>query len=130
MKNTSFQASEAGHKFIELYAEPMVTNAYLKVALLVLSVVSLTLLTLFWRAETAASRMKPLVISISDLGRGQVMNYDDFSKIPIDRVSKYYLARWCQLYYDRNHATLQRDFSQSLELISHQLQSALSLINI
>jgi type IV secretory pathway TrbF-like protein len=124
MKNTSFQTSEAGHKFIELYAESMVTNTYLKVALLVLSVVVLTLLTLLWRAETAASRMKPLIISISDLGRGQVMNYDDFSKIPVDRVSKYYLARWCQLYYSRNHATLQRDFSQSLDFFSSQLQSA------
>lgn len=124
MKNTSFQTSEAGHKFIELYAEPVVTNTYLKVALLVLSVVAVTLLTLLWRAETAASRLKPLVISISDVGRGQVMNYDDFSKIPVDRVSKYYLARWCDLYYGRNHATLQRDFSQSLDFFSNQLQSA------
>lgn len=124
MTKTSFTATESGHKFIELYAEPIVTNTYLKVALLVLSVVALTLLTLLWRAETAASRMKPLIISISELGRGQVMNYDDFSKIPIDRVSKYYLARWCQLYYGRNHATLQRDFSQSLDFFSNQLQSA------
>ncbi|HLH34679.1 MAG TPA: VirB8/TrbF family protein [Alloacidobacterium sp.] len=124
MKNTSFQTSEAGHKFIELYAEPVVTNTYLKVALLVLSIVALALLALLWRAETAASRLKPLVISVSDVGRGQVMNYDEFSKIPIDRVSKYYLARWCELYYGRNHATLQRDFSQSLDFFSNQLQSA------
>lgn len=124
MTNTSYQTSEAGHKFIELYAEPVVTNTYLKIALLVLSVVVLALLALLFRAEMAASRLKPLVISISDVGRGQVMNYDDFSKIPIDRVSKYYLARWCQLYYGRNHATLQRDFSQSLDFFSNQLQSA------
>lgn len=124
MKNTSFQTSEAGHKFIELYAEPVVTNTWLKVALLVLSVVTLASLVLLYRAQTAASRLKPLVISISDIGRGQVMNYDDFSKIPIDRVSKYYLARWCELYYGRNHATLQRDFSQSLDFLSNELQSA------
>ena len=124
MTKTSFTTTEAGHKFIELYAEPIVTNTYLKVALLVLSVVALALLALLFRAETAASRLKPLVISISDVGRGQVMNYDDFSKIPVDRVSKYYLARWCQLYYGRNHATLQRDFSQSLDFFSNQLQSA------
>ena len=124
MTKTSFSTSEAGHKFIELYAEPVVTNTWLKIALLVLTIVALTLLTILWRAETAASRMKPLVISISGIGRGQVMNYDDFSKIPIDRVSKYYLARWCQLYYSRNHATLQRDFSQSLDFLSNQLQSA------
>lgn len=124
MTKTSFSTSEAGHKFIELYAEPIVTNTWLKIALLMLSIVALALLALLWRAETAASRLKPLVISISDIGRGQVMNYDDFSKIPIDRVSKYYLARWCELYYGRNHATLQRDFSQSLDFFSNELQSA------
>ncbi|MFT4113524.1 VirB8/TrbF family protein [Silvibacterium sp.] len=116
--------TDAGHKFLELYAEPVVTNTYLKIALLVLSIVTLALLALLWRAETAASRLKPLVISITDAGRGQVVNYADFSKVPVERVSKYYLARWCELYYGRNHATLQRDFSQSLSFLSDPLQSA------
>ena len=124
MTKTSFSTTEAGHRFLELYAEPVVTNTYLKIALLVLSVVALALLALLYRAETAASRLKPLVIAVSDLGRGQVMNYDDFAKIPVDRVSKYYLAHWTELYYGRNHATLQRDFSQSLSFLSDPLQSA------
>jgi type IV secretion system protein VirB5 len=124
MAKTSFTTTEAGHRFLELYAEPVVTNTYLKIAVLVLSVVALALLALMYRAQSAALRLKPLVISISDIGRGQVMNYDDFSKIPVDRVSKYYLARWCELYYGRNHATLQRDFSQSLDSFSNELQSA------
>jgi type IV secretion system protein VirB5 len=125
MTKTSFSTTEAGHRFIELYAEPVVTNTYLKLALLVLSIVVLALLALLWRAETAALRLKPLVIAVYDIGRGQVMNYDDFSKIPVERVSKYYLARWCELYYGRNHATLQRDFSQSLSFLSDPLQSAM-----
>ncbi len=123
-KKTAYAATDAGHRFIELYAEPVVTNTYLKVALLVLSVVALALLALLYHAETAASRLKPLVIAVSDIGRGQVMNYDDFAKIPIERVSKYYLARWAQLYYGRNHATLQRDFGESLSFLSGELQSA------
>lgn len=124
MTNTSFSTTDAGHRFLELYAEPVVTNTYLKVALLVLSIVALALLALLYRAQTAALRLKPLVIAVSDLGRGQVMNYDDFAKIPVDRVSKYYLARWAELYYGRNHATLQRDFSQSLDFFSGPLQTA------
>ncbi len=116
--------TDAGHKFLELYAEPVVTNSYLKVAILVLAIVALTSLALLYRAQTAASRLKPLVISVSDIGRGQVMNYDDFSKVPIDRVSKYYLARWAELYYGRNHATLQRNFAESLNFFSNPLQSA------
>ncbi|MGC1783363.1 MAG: VirB8/TrbF family protein [Acidobacteriaceae bacterium] len=122
--NKTLPITDAGYKFLELYAEPVVTNTYLKMAILVLSVVALALLALLYRAETAALRLKPLVISISDIGRGQVMNYDDFATIPIERVSKYYLARWTGLYYGRNHATLQRDFSQSLNFFSNELQSA------
>jgi hypothetical protein len=122
-KNTPM-VTDAGLKFLELYAEPVVTNTYLKVALLVLSVVTLCCLVLLYRAQTAALRLKPLIISTTDAGRGQVMNYADFSKIPVERVSKYYLARWAQLYYGRNHATLQRDFTESLNFFSDPLASA------
>ncbi len=124
MKKTSFSATDAGHKYLELYAEPVVTNTYLKVALLVLSIVTLALLALLYRAETVASRLKPLVISVSEAGRGQVSSYTDFSKVPIDHVSKYYLARWAELYYGRSHATLQRDFAESLNFFSNPLQNA------
>jgi type IV secretory pathway component VirB8 len=116
--------TSAGQKFLELYAEPVVTNTYLKVALLVLSAVTLGCLALLYHADTAALRLKPLIISITDAGRGQVVNYADFSHVPVERVSKYYLARWAQLYYGRNHATLQRDFADSLSFFSNDLQSA------
>ncbi|HEY0758758.1 MAG TPA: VirB8/TrbF family protein [Acidisarcina sp.] len=121
---SNYPVSDAGAKFLELYAEPVVTNTYLKIAILVLSAVALTLLALLYRAQTAALRLKPLVISVSDLGRGQVVDYADFSKLPVERVGKYYLARWAELYYGRNHATLQRDFSESLNFFSNDLQSA------
>ena len=124
MTKTSFSTTEAGHRFLELYAEPVVANTYLKVALLVLSIVTLALLALLYRAETAALRLKPLVISVSEAGRGQVSSYTDFSKVPIDHVSKYYLARWAELYYGRNHATLQRNFAESLNFFSSPLQNA------
>jgi type IV secretory pathway TrbF-like protein len=123
-KQDSFPITDAGHKFLELCAEPVVTNSYLKVTILVLSIVSMVLLLLLYQAQTAALRLKPLVISITDAGRGQVMNYADFSKVPVERVGKFYLARWAELYYGRNHATLQRDFSESLSFFSNELQSA------
>ena len=45
-KQTTFAATKAGHRFLELYAEPVVTNTYLKVAILVLSAVTLASLAL------------------------------------------------------------------------------------
>lgn len=124
MTKPSLETTDAGHRFLELYAEPVVTNTYLKVALLVLSAVTLVSLALSYKAQTAALRLKPIVISISDIGRGQVMNYDDLSHVPVERVSKYYLARWAALYYGRNHQTLHRDFSESLNFFSNDLQGA------
>src|SRR5258708_13146174 len=123
-KQPAFPITAAGEKYLELYAQPVVTSSYLKAALLALSLVCLALLLLFYRAQTAALHLKPLIISVSDAGRGQVMQYDDFEKVPLDRVSKYYLARWATLYYARNHATLQRDFSESLNFFSDPLENA------
>jgi type IV secretory pathway TrbF-like protein len=123
-KRTEFPITEAGSKYLELYSEPVVTNTYLKIALLVLALVSLALLFLFSRAQSAALRLKPLVISVSDIGRGQLIQYDDLTKVPMDRVSKYYLARWATLYYGRNHSTVQRDFADSLNFFSDQLQNS------
>jgi type IV secretory pathway TrbF-like protein len=129
-QNNTPSITEAGQKFLELYAEPVVTNTYLKIAILVLSAVTFVLLILFYRAENAALRLKPLIVSVSDAGRGQVVSYADFSKVPIERVSKYYLARWVTLYYGRNHATLQRDFGESLKFFSDELQGiTLSRVN-
>ncbi len=120
----TFPVTEAGQKFLEAYAEPIVTSTYLKIAVLVLAIVSSVLLLLLYRAQTAALRLKPLIISVTDSGRGQVMHYSDFDSIPIERVSKYYLARWAELYYGRNHLTLQRDFAESLTFLSDDLQDA------
>lgn len=122
--NQTFPITDAGHKFLELYAEPVVANTYLKMTVLSLSIIVVGLLVLLYHAETAALRLKPLVISVTEAGRGQVASYADFSKVPVERVSKYYLARWASLYYGRNHATLQRDFGESLNFLSNSLQSA------
>jgi type IV secretory pathway TrbF-like protein len=123
-KHNALPVTEAGQKFLELYAEPVVTNTYLKVAILVLAAVAAVSLYLLYRAQTAALQLKPLIISVTDSGRGQVMRYDDFRSIPIERVSKYYLSRWAGMYYGRNHATLHRDFAESLNFFANDLQAA------
>jgi type IV secretion system protein VirB5 len=116
--------NETRAKFLEAYAGPVVTNTYLKVALLILAAVCSLLALLFYRAQTAALHVKPLIIAVTDSGRGQVMRYDDFRSVPIERVSKYYLARWTALYYGRNRSTLQRDFAESLDFFTDSLSNS------
>jgi type IV secretory pathway TrbF-like protein len=117
--------TEAGEKFLELYAEPVVTNTYLKIAILVLALVSSALLILLYRAQTSALHLKPLIIPITGTGRAEVLHVEDFGAIPIEQVSKYYLARWATLYYGRNHATLERDFADSLAFLANDLEAVI-----
>ncbi len=79
--------TDAGHRFLELYAEPVVTNTYLKVAILVLSDVTFCCVVLIYRAQTAAWHLKPLIITTTVAGHGEVRNYADFSKFPVERAS-------------------------------------------
>src|SRR5579883_732871 len=123
-KENSLEISGAGKKFLEAYAEPTVASSYLKLALLVSFVISTVLALLLYRAQTAALHLKPPIIYVNDLGRGEVRQYEDFRGIPVERVSKYYLARWAECYYGRNHATLERDFGETLNFFSNEMQSA------
>src|SRR5258708_21504475 len=79
---TRFNRSEAAHKYLEQYGDPIVTNTYLKLTILILAAVSLTTLTLFYRAQAALSSIKPLVIPINDVGRAEAVDYQNFAYKP------------------------------------------------
>ena len=57
---TSFRPSEAAEKYLEQYGDPIVTNTYLKLTILILAAVSLVTLSLFYRAQMALSTIKPM----------------------------------------------------------------------
>ena len=88
--------TEAGQKFLEAYAEPVVTNTYLKICGLVLAMVSPEFACAVLPGAECRSSTEAADHSVTDSGRGQVMHYDDFRSVPIERVSKYYLARWAE----------------------------------
>ncbi len=48
-----FNLSEAGQKYLERYGDPIVTNTYLKLTILIFGVVCLSVLVLLYRAQTA-----------------------------------------------------------------------------
>ncbi len=115
--------TDAGHKFLELYAEPVVTNTYLKVAILALR----SLRSLRLRYSTVPKRGAANETACHIHHRCRTRPGGELCRllaVPVERVSKYYLARWAQLYYGRNHATLQRDFAESLNFFSNELQGA------
>ena len=117
--------STGKRKFLEVYAEPVVLNSYLKAAVLVLGLVSVALLCMLVRTQNALVNVKPLVIRINDVGRADVVSYSAFSYQPQDADNRYFLSQWARLYYSRNRYTLQRDFTHALAFLNGDLQSSI-----
>jgi type IV secretory pathway component VirB8 len=117
-------APTARQKFLELYAEPVVVNSYLKVTVLVLAAVCTGLLVLLVRTQTQAQNVKPLVIRINDVGHAEAVDYANFAYKPQEADNRYFLSQWARLFYSRNRFTIQKDLTQSLYFLNGDWQSA------
>jgi type IV secretion system protein VirB5 len=122
---TSFRPSEAAQKYLEQYGDPIVTNTYLKLTILILATVSLVTLSLFYRAQMALSTIKPLVIRINDVGRAEAIDYQNFAYRPQEAENRYFLSEWARDYYSRNHYTIRKDFTNALYFLNGDLQNAI-----
>jgi len=122
---TSFRPSEAAQKYLEQYGDPIVTNTYLKLTILILAAVSLVTLSLFYRAQMALSTIRPLVIRINDVGRAEAVDYQNFAYRPQEAENRYFLSEWARDYYSRNHYTIRKDFTNALYFLNGDLQNAI-----
>ena len=59
----------AKRQFVELYGSALVMNTYLKIALVLISLVALALVGLNVHTVSKYANVKPLVIRIDDVGR-------------------------------------------------------------
>src|SRR5260370_7420871 len=62
-----------------------------------------------------------MVIRIDEIGRAQAVAYENLVYKPEYKETKYFLTRFCQLYYRRNHSTINDDFTQSLYFLDGKL---------
>lgn len=118
-------AQAGGHKrFLEIYAEPIVLNSYLKTAVLALALVSTGLAYSLLRTNAALRDSKPLIIRINDVGKAEPVNYSAFAYKPQEADNRYFLSQWVQLFYARNRYTVQKDFTKALFFLNGDLQNA------
>lgn len=101
----------------------MVTNTYLKIALVLLALVAVALGLIDLRTIRTFQNFRPLVIRIDQLGRAEALAYSNFEYKPQDVEAKYFLSQFSQLYYRRNRYTLKDDFSKSLYFLDGTLAS-------
>lgn len=112
---------DAKRLYLEQYGDPMVTNTYLKIALVLVSLVAMSVALADLKTIRTFRNFRPLVIRIDDMGRAEAINYHSLEYKPQDVEAKYFLSQFCTLYYRRNRYTIQDDFSKSLYFLDGKL---------
>jgi type IV secretory pathway TrbF-like protein len=116
---------DAKRLYLESYGDPMVTNTYLKIALVLVSIVALALALIDLRTIRTFQDFRPLVVRIDDVGRAEAINYRNFEYKPQDAEAKYFLSEFTKLYYRRNRYTIQNDFAKSLYFLDGKLANGI-----
>ena len=114
----------AKRQFVELYGSALVMNTYLKIALVLVSVVALGLLGLDFHTTARYSQMKPLVIRIDDIGRAEAVQYDATRYQPQPPELRYFLTQFVVKHFSRIRATVQREYPDSLLFLEPALADA------
>lgn len=118
-RDTTFE--DAKRLYLESCGDPMVTNTYLKIALVLVCLVAVGLALVDLKTIRTFQNFRPLVIRIDDLGRAEAINYHNLEYKPQDAEAKYFLSQFCALYYRRNRYTIQDDFAKSLYFLDGKL---------
>ena len=114
----------AKRQFVELYGSALVMNTYLKIALLLLTLLALGLLALNFRTQAKYANVKPLVIRIDDVGRAEAVQYDASTYRPQAPELRYFLTQFVVKHFSRLRATVQRDYADSLFFLEPSLADA------
>jgi type IV secretory pathway TrbF-like protein len=114
----------AKRQFVELYGSALVMNTYLKIALVLVSLVALGLLALNFHTVAKYAQVKPLVIRIDDVGRAEAVQYDATTYQPQAPELRYFLTQFVVKHFSRLRATVQREYPESLFFLDSALAAA------
>ena len=114
----------AKRQFVELYGSALVLNTYLKIAVVLLSLVALGLVALNFHTAAQAAQMRPLVIRIDDVGRAEAVQYDATAYHPQAPELRYFLTQFVAKHFSRIRATVQHEYPDSLFFLEPSLADA------
>ena len=117
---------DAKRQYVELFGSALVMNAYLKIALLSVSVIAVGLLALNFRTQSKYANVKPLVIRIDEVGRAQAVQYDTLTYTPQGQAPelKYFLVQFVTKHFARMRATVKEQYAESLYFLDAPLADA------
>jgi type IV secretory pathway TrbF-like protein len=114
----------AKHQFVELYGSALVMNTYLKIALVLVSLVAIGLLGLNFYTARKYADVKPLIVRIDEVGRAEAVQYDATKYQPQAPEIRYFLTQFAVKHFSRIRATVQREYSDSLFFLQPSLADA------
>ncbi len=115
---------DARRQFVELYGSALTHNTYLRIALLLVSLIACGLLVLNFRTQRQAAQVKPLVVRIDAVGRAEAVQYDAATYRPQPQELRFFLSQFVVKHFSRLRSTLQRDYSDSLYYLDSALADA------
>jgi len=114
----------AKRQFVEVYGSALVMNTYLKIALVLVSLVAVGLLVLNFHTAAKFADVKPLVVRIDEVGRAEAIQYDATKYQPQAPELRYFLTQFAVKHFSRIRATVQREYSDSLLFLEPALADA------
>jgi type IV secretory pathway TrbF-like protein len=114
----------AKRQFVELYGSALVLNTYLKIALVLVSLVALGLMGLNVHTAARYAYIKPLVVRIDAVGRAEAVAYDATRYAPQAPELRYFLTQFVVKHFSRIRATVQREYPDSLLFLDPALADA------
>jgi len=114
----------ARRQFVELYGSALVMNTYLKIALVLVSLVAVGLVALNFRTAAQAATVKPLIIRIDEVGRAEAVQYDATAYQPQAKELRYFLTQFIVKHFSRIRSTVQREYPDSLFFLEPALADA------
>jgi type IV secretory pathway TrbF-like protein len=114
----------AKQQFVELYGSALVLNTYLKIAVVLLSLVALALVGLNVYTASRFSDVKPLVVRIDEVGRAEAVQYDAAGYKPQAPELRYFLTQFVVKHFSRIRSTVQREYPDSLFFLDPALADA------
>lgn len=114
----------AKRQFVELYGSSLVMNTYLKIALVLVSLVAIGLVALNFHTAAKAAQVKPLIIRIDEVGRAEAVDYDATRYQPQPPELRYFVTQFVVKHFSRIRATVQREYPDSLLFLEPTLAAA------
>jgi len=113
---------EAGKRlYAEQWGDAVVTNTYLKITILALSLLCAGSLYVTYATIKKIDSFHIRYVRIDEIGWAEAIQYDDLNYKPQEKEIKYFLTQFCRLYYSRNKLTIRDDFRRALLFMDTQL---------